>query len=86
MAALFVNVKAKIFDGSTPVKIKYAILYVKTLVFPEPAPADIIWLLTISVTACFCSELNWSKKFDGVKIVSKSFCSPIGVIKFFKFI
>ena len=39
-AALFVNVTARIFLGFTPhSRIKYAILDVKSFVFPDPAPA-----------------------------------------------
>ena len=46
LAALFVNVSANIFHGligslpdSLPFSSSHAILYVSTLVFPDPAPA-----------------------------------------------
>ena len=38
-AALFVNVNAKISKGSIPLLTRCTILYVKTLVLPDPAPA-----------------------------------------------
>ena len=41
-AALLVKVMARIFQGLTPFSsIRYAILWVSTRVFPEPAPARI---------------------------------------------
>ena len=38
LAALLVKVSAKILKGSIPLVIKCAILIVRTLVLPEPAP------------------------------------------------
>ena len=38
-AALLVNVMARIEDGGTPSSTRWAILWVRTRVLPEPAPA-----------------------------------------------
>ena len=57
-AALFVKVTAKTSFGLAPEEIKLAILEVKTLVFPEPAPAKTKIVPFFSVTAWFCSLFN----------------------------
>ena len=61
VAAFFVKVKASILDGSTPFDKAKAILLVKTLVFPDPAPATISTGPSISLTACLCSAFSPSK-------------------------
>ena len=38
-AALFVNVNDRIENGSTPCWMRFAMRYVSTRVFPDPAPA-----------------------------------------------
>ena len=54
LAALLVNVIAIILYGSTPhSSIKYAILFVSTRVFPEPAPAIISSAPSVYLTALF---------------------------------
>ena len=54
-AALFVNVIARIFHGFTSFSsIRYATLWVSTLVFPDPAPARISSGPSVQNTASFC--------------------------------
>ena len=56
---LLVKVIAKILYGLTPTSsIKYAILVVKTFVFPLPAPANIKIGPSVVKTASFCSLFN----------------------------
>ena len=58
-AALFVNVIANIFHGSTFFSdIKYAILCVNTFVFPLPAPAITKHGPSVLSTASFCLSFN----------------------------
>ena len=71
-AALLVNVRARIFQGITPWANKKAILEVKTLVFPEPAPAITSEGPSMYVTALYCSLFNFSRKEDiFLKIIKK---------------
>lgn len=64
VAALFVNVTARICQGATPCSIKYAMRWVSALVFPLPAPAR------INVGPCVCSTaLRWGS-FKPVRIES----------------
>ena len=60
-AALFVKVMARMFQGFTPFSsIKYAVLWVNTRVFPEPAPARIKRGPSVFKTASFCGSFNVS--------------------------
>ena len=59
--ALLVKVNERILNGLIPFFIKWAILYVKTLVFPDPAPAMTIIGPSICSTACFCSGFKLFK-------------------------
>ncbi len=55
-AAFFVNVTARILSGLTPFSLmRYAILFVITRVFPEPAPAKTRRGPSVVITAFFCS-------------------------------
>ena len=64
LAALFVNVIAKMFQGLTCFSsIKYAILCVNTFVFPLPAPAITRQGPSVSSTASFCLLFKFSNKF-----------------------
>ena len=77
LAALFVNVIAKILYGDTPFSIRLAIRYVKTLVLPEPAPAS--------------TSTGPSKQYTGFNCCSfKSFSYSMGILyhryKDFKYI
>ena len=58
LAALLVNVIARIFLDSTPFLIKLAILVVNTLVLPEPAPAMTKHGPSICCTAFICCSFN----------------------------
>ena len=64
LAALLVNVTAKMFLGRTPCFIMYAIRVVKTFVFPEPAPASINNGPCVVFTASCCSLLRFSNRFS----------------------
>ncbi len=60
-AALLVNVSARISSGFTPWAIRFAILQVRTLVFPLPAPAMIRHGPSMFSTALACALFNPSK-------------------------
>ena len=62
-AALFVKVIAKIFPEYMPSFIIFAILVVKTFVFPEPAPAKTRHGPSLCKTASFCSLFSPSNMF-----------------------
>ena len=58
LAALLVKVTARTDPALTPVCIRYAVLMVMTLVFPEPAPARMRRGPSICTTASFCLGLR----------------------------
>ena len=59
LAALLVKVIAKIFQGFTSFSLKiYAMRWVKTRVFPLPAPAIINSGPSVCSTASFCRSLS----------------------------
>ena len=61
-AVLMVNVIAKILYGLIPhSSIRYAMRFVKTRVFPEPAPAIINTGPSVCFTALFWQSFNPSK-------------------------
>ena len=60
-AALFVKVSANISLGAAPFSIILAILQVRTLVFPDPAPAIIKEGPSMPLTAASCALFNPSK-------------------------
>ena len=64
LAALLVNVTAKILRGRIPFLIIYVIRVVKTFVFPEPAPASISKGPFVVCTASYCSLLRFSNRFS----------------------
>ena len=60
-AAFLVNVNAITLEGSTPFSRIQAILPVRTLVFPEPAPATMSTGPSVHSTAFLCSLFNPSE-------------------------
>lgn len=69
-AALFVKVTASISCGlAAEVLINQAILYVRVLVFPLPAPAKISIGLSLLKTASFCLSLSDKSKFKSKVIL-----------------
>ena len=60
-AAFLVKVRARILPGSTSFASRSAILLVRTLVFPEPAPATISTGPSVQLTAFLCSSFSPSK-------------------------
>ena len=68
VAAFFVKVKARIRSGSPPCSRMYAILLVRTLVLPEPAPATMSTGPSTQLTACLCSLFSPSN-------IASVFCS-----------
>ena len=65
LAALLVKVIARIDPGATLCFfIMYAILYVITLVLPEPAPASMSKGPSRCITASFCSGLRPSRRLS----------------------
>jgi len=60
-AAFLVKVRARTLDGSVPPLRIYAILLVRTLVFPEPAPATISTGPSVQLTAFLCSSFSPSR-------------------------
>ena len=61
LAALFVKVIAKIFQGRICFsEIIYAILFTSTVVFPLPAPASTRTGPSVANTASFCLSLSLS--------------------------
>ena len=55
------NVNDNILKGSIPLSIKCAMRYVKTLVFPDPAPAITIEAPSVCFTASSCWGLRDDK-------------------------
>ena len=91
-AAFLVNVNARIRDGSHPFERIYAILLVKTLVFPDPAPATRRPGPSTQLTAAFCSLFSPSNivlhtfSITGAKLYKtfqfiRTFCKKIQHIK-----
>ena len=58
LAALLVNVTARIREGCTPCAIRFAMRCVKVFVFPDPAPAKISRGPSRYSTASFCLSFN----------------------------
>src|SRR3990172_8659164 len=63
-AALLVKVTARTDPALTPVYIRYAVLIVMALVFPEPAPARIRSGPSVCSTASFCLGLRRAISLD----------------------
>ena len=57
-AAFLVKVSASILVGSVSSASRSAILLVRTLVFPEPAPATMSTGPRVQLTAFFCSSFS----------------------------
>ena len=75
LAALFVKVIAKIFQGLTPFSsIKYAMRWVKTRVLPLPAPAMIKSGPSVNCTASACRGFI---PFSSSLALMKNFLSPL---------
>gem|GEM_PF-6235502 len=65
LAALFVKVTAKILFGLIfMANIRYAILYVRVLVFPDHAPANIRLEVSVCNAAFSCSSFNFVAKYS----------------------
>ena len=73
VAALLVNVMARMLYGATPCARRFAMRQVRTFVLPEPAPAMMSSGPSVCATAFFCAGF---KPLKISKISSNLFLSP----------